>query len=133
MTHMTTAIEAELNRRLSPLGLTYVQGTLLGLLDREGTDETSQITVEKWLGLSRPTVAGILRRLEAKSLVEVTPSTRDRRRHLVLITPEGRRLAHEVSRTVTALGDRVLRGLSPEEEATLTALLERATHNLVER
>lgn len=127
---LDTAIESELNRRLSPLDLTYVQGSVLGLLDREGSDETSQNTVERWLGLSRPTVAGILRRLEAKGLLDITPHPHDRRRHRVVITPEGRRLAHEVSRTVSTVGDLVLADFTTEEIATLEHLLERAAANL---
>lgn len=127
---LDTAIESELNRRLSPLGLTYVQGAVLGLLDREGSDQTSQSTVERWLGLSRPTVTGILRRLETKGLLDITPNPHDRRRHRVIIRPEGRRLAREVSRTVTAVGDLVLADFTTEEIATLEHLLERATTNL---
>ena len=43
---LDAAIESEPNCRLSPLGLTHVHGSVLGLLDREGSDQTSQNTVE---------------------------------------------------------------------------------------
>lgn len=130
---LNTTIESELNRRLAPVGLTYVQGTVLELLDREGSDETAQITVEQWLGLSRPTVGGILRRLSAKGLVSVTPQTQDRRRNLVEITPTGRTLAHEVTSTLSQLTEELLRGFTAQETTALASLLERATRNLSPR
>lgn len=127
---LDTAIEAHLNRRLAPLGLTYVQGSLLGLLARFGADETSQNTIEGWLGLSRPTVTGILDRLGAKGLVTVRPSDRDRRRHRVLITAEGRRLADRVSGIVDEIARVVLDGFSAGETERFASLLHRAADNL---
>jgi DNA-binding MarR family transcriptional regulator len=127
---LNTAIEAELNRQLNHLDLTYVQGSLLGLLVKVGADDTSQRQIETWLGLSRPTVAGILQRLNEKGLVDVEPNAADRRRHRVLITDEGRRRANAVSEIIGELTTRVFAGFSQAEVAQLSEFFARATSNL---
>ena len=54
----------------------------------------------------------------------------DRRRHLVQITPSGRKALHLAERAQTAIEDEVLEALSAQERRTLRELLTRALRSI---
>ena len=68
----------------------------------------------------------LLNELEASELIERRRDTLDRRRHVVFITPAGRRALERAERAQESVEDEVLAALSPAERATLRALLARA-------
>lgn len=127
---LNTGVEALLNRRLSPLGLTYAQGTLLGLLARADGREVAQKDLEEGLGLSRPTVNSIVSRLLDKQLVTVEKSSGDRRRNRVGITEQGRSRAEEVSRIAGEIRGDIVDGLSAADETRLESLIQHLTANV---
>ena len=68
----------------------------------------------------------MLNDLEAAGWAERRRDPEDRRRHIVEITPAGRKALARADRALDGLEDDVLDGLSPEERATLRDLLARA-------
>jgi DNA-binding MarR family transcriptional regulator len=54
----------------------------------------------------------------------------DRRRHLVMITPSGRKALSDAERAQAAVEDEVLAALDPDERATLRELLGRALRSV---
>ena len=58
--------ERELNNKISTLELTRTQCSVLGYLNRNGNKEINPRDIEKEFNLKRPTVTGILKRLEEK-------------------------------------------------------------------
>jgi DNA-binding MarR family transcriptional regulator len=102
------------------------QGTVLGRLDREGSQSVSDLAVAERV---RPqSMAQTVGDLEADGLVERRPDPGDGRRALVILTEAGRGeleadRRHREGWLVKAIAD-----LSPEEQATLgqaTELLRR--------
>jgi DNA-binding MarR family transcriptional regulator len=68
----------------------------------------------------------ILNELEARRFVSRKRDPSDRRRHLVEITPQGKRALAKAERVQESVEDEVLRALAPGERAILHELLTRA-------
>ncbi|HZC16837.1 MAG TPA: MarR family transcriptional regulator, partial [Caulobacteraceae bacterium] len=89
-----------LRREAQPLGLSPLDATLLGLISkREGVGVSELAEIEQ---TSRPTMSAHVKRLEAAGWIKrLPPSTDDRRRFGLAITPAGRRAQDAVRRRRT--------------------------------
>lgn len=63
----------------------------LATIDREGGRLPPSAVAEHMI-VSRPTITGVIRSLERRGLIKQLPHPKDRRMHLLEITPEGRKL-----------------------------------------
>jgi DNA-binding MarR family transcriptional regulator len=90
----------------------------------EGPHET-QGAIADALGYDRGQLVGLLDELEQRGLVERRRDQKDRRRHLVHITPEGKRMLRTLRTLSQQLEADFLSPLSEEERAELHALLLR--------
>lgn len=64
---------------------------VLGAVDRHGASAGPSAVADD-LGMARSNVASLLRRLEAKALIELASDSSDGRRSVILLTPAGRAL-----------------------------------------
>ena len=83
----------------------------------------SQSGLAQRLGVDRTVMTYLLDDLEKAGLVVRRPDPRDRRNRHVLATPEGSRLWAATELRLRRLEDRVLDGLSAEEQDTMRDLL----------
>ncbi len=70
----------------------------------------------------------LLNELEASGLVERRRDPEDRRRHIVEITDDGRRVLDETQRAMGSVEDDLLAALDPEQRDALHDLLYQAVH-----
>jgi DNA-binding MarR family transcriptional regulator len=126
MQHLGRRLRSEAEAELSEtFGLRERHLIALTLLREFG--EQSQADLAGTLRVDPTSVVGLLNELEAAGLVERRRTPRDRRRHTVALTSAGMCRLAEIERAFIAIEQRVLSGLDPTEQATLHALLQKAT------
>jgi DNA-binding MarR family transcriptional regulator len=104
-------------------GFTPYQHAALLVLD-QGSRET-QGEIADVLGYDRGQLVGILDELEEGGLIERKRDPNDRRRHIVSMTPAGRRALARLRALAKKVDDEYLAPLSDEDRETLHALLLR--------
>src|ERR687887_511152 len=104
-------------------GLHPYHHAILAVLD-EGSRET-QGAIADALGYDRGQLVGLLDELEERNLVERRRDPADRRRHLVRLTPDGKRALAKLRALARQLEDNFLASLDEDERAQLHALLRR--------
>ena len=111
------------------LGMKWRQSTALGVLLKH--NGVTQQELGDAMLMDNNTVVLLLNELEAAGFSVRRRDPEDRRRHIVEITPAGRRAIERSEKAQEGIEDELLGDLSPEERATLTRLLNRVMGGLL--
>lgn len=104
-------------------GLTPQQFGLLRFLWEE--DGLTQVELSNRSQIDRTTIGGLIDRLEQSGLLVRLPHPEDRRAYRISLTESGKNLESELSPLAEELHKAILARLSPEEIASLTAILQK--------
>ncbi|WJV50726.1 MarR family winged helix-turn-helix transcriptional regulator [Streptomyces flavofungini] len=110
---------------LDPLGLTYPQYLVMLVLWRR--DESTVRELVEELRLDYNTLSPLLKRLEARGLLERRRRPDDERSVAVVLTAEGRAMRKQAAHVPAAIGEAM--GVDESEIAALQAVLRRITVN----
>jgi DNA-binding MarR family transcriptional regulator len=128
---LLTRVSKALHKRTpeSVLGMKWRQSQALGILLKHN-GATQQELGDAML-MDDNTVVLLLNELEAAGFSVRRRDPGDRRRHIVEITPSGRRAIERSEKAQEGIEDELLGDLSPDEKATLTKLLTRVMDGLL--
>jgi len=112
------------DQALAPWGITSSQASVLAFLEEVGHPITIN-QLARLLILESPSVTTMIDRLSEHGLVERTGDPKDRRRTLVQLTEEGKRLKNSIREPGQQLYDEIFDVLTDEERQILRAILRK--------
>jgi len=124
--NLLTRLSRDVYRRATEnvIGIRLKQFIALDYLREQGG--TTQQQLGETLHLDRNNCVILLNDLEDDGFVARTRDPTDRRRHLVAMTPSGRKALERAEEKLETLEDDVIGNLSSDERATLRELLSKA-------
>ena len=117
-------IDSRFEEELSSCGMSYTDLRFMRfviVMDRP----VRMRELEEYYGYAFPTVAGAVKSLERRGLVEQLPDESDRRVRLVSLTESGREAVQRMEALRRRMEDELTAGLDRSERETLVSLLER--------
>lgn len=125
---MQTAADADLKAQ----GLTFAQGQVIVFLAEHGS-RALQKEIEASLGVSHPTVTGLVSRLEKSGFVRTWTDAEDRRNKVVELTDKARETGDRLRATMHERDRALLAGLDEREQAELIRMLKQVYANVCQR
>ena len=125
---MQAAADADLKER----GLTFAQSQVIVCLAEHG-NRALQKEIETSLGVSHPTVSGLVSRLEKNGFVRTWIDDSDRRNKVVELTDKARETGDELHATMHERDRSLLTGLDEHEQAELIRMLKQVYANVCQR
>ena len=124
--NLLTRLSRVVYRRATPevIGIRLKEFVALGYLRESGTATQQKLGETMMLDANNCVI--LLNGLESEGLIERTRDPEDRRRHIVEITPRGRKALESAERELETLEDDVLGSLDADERDRLRDLLARA-------
>lgn len=120
--HAYLELEEQTDAALEPLGTTARDlGALRVVAAAAGR---SQQEVAAVLGVDRTSMVALLDRLERKAIIARRPSTQDRRRNVVELTPAGRELFEQAERICLQVEEEFTRSIGSRRAGELRRTLQ---------
>lgn len=117
--------------RQSDSNLTFSQMSVLILLEEQGGDAGMSLReIEHHLGMSQPTVTGLIKRLVEKGYATSSVDEQDRRQRCVRLTPAGWRSVDRSAESRAEAECTILKGFNAKERAQLEGYLRRVLENV---
>lgn len=117
------------NANLENMNLTFSQFIVLDYLGKHREGKVTQKDISQALQLKHSTVIGILKRLEAKEMVQCIVDRENKRYRNVLLTKKAVDSLEEMYRHREEMEKRLVSKLTKEEEEELRILLSKVLHS----
>ncbi|MBV9257202.1 MAG: MarR family transcriptional regulator [Ktedonobacteraceae bacterium] len=121
-----------LDERLLPYDITPQQARIIGFVcseQREGKT-ICQKDIEEAFELKGSSITSLLQGLERKGFITRRSDPSDERRKVVIVLPKGQGLMSDFETAFREMDEKMLQGLTSEQQRILVDTLERMAHNL---
>jgi DNA-binding MarR family transcriptional regulator len=125
------AVRARLDEILRPAGISVLQYTALTVLERHPDLSSAQLARNSFV--TAQSMADMVVALQERGLIERHRDPQDRRRLVLALTPEGRKLLNRYRPKVAALEEEMLAPLSARQAGDLRRSLAACRVALVDR
>ncbi len=105
--------------------ITFSQLRFISYIYEKESQTASLKEMEKFYNVAQPTVAGIIKRLEKKGLITLSPDPNDRRAKNATLTDKGRHILERQDRLRQSSQEYLLRSLNDYEQHALMDMLQR--------
>ncbi len=122
--------EKQLNSHMAEYELTAAQNDILWFIRFNEESEVNPIDIEKKFMLSRPTITGLLKRLESKDFIYFSQSCKDRRYKQVRLTEKGKEYSKTARERLSYMIDVLCGGFDDDQLEKLRDSLDRMLDNL---
>lgn len=121
-----------LNHRITDIQLTSAQCDVLAYLHHHQDSEVNPVDLERAFHMQKPTVSGILKRLEEKKFIRMLPGSTDSRYKRIVLTAKAMEHHQLVIKNIDELNLVMFDGISDEEKEELWRLLSRMLNNITD-
>jgi MarR family transcriptional regulator, negative regulator of the multidrug operon emrRAB len=123
-------VRLRLNDWLGHFELNDGRHSVLAVLASAAQEGCSQAELAERLGQSESNISTLIERMQRDGLVNRLRSNADRRKRVLLITPEGRSALESVDSSRSAWAGRLLHGISADDRPRLYSLLQQLGSSL---
>ncbi len=114
-------LRASMARETQPLGVTPLQAAVI--LNLEPGQALTAGTMAELVASDRPTMTGLLGRMEREGLIRMEPNPDDGRSRLIVLAPKGKDLRRELRLSAARATKPALAGMSAEQVESFMDLL----------
>ncbi len=122
----------QMDQRLLPYDITPQQARIVGFVcsrQREGTI-VCQKDIEEAFELKGSSITSLLQGLQRKNFIARRPDPDDERRKIVTVLPKAEELMSEFEVAFREIDERMMQGITPEQQQLLIQALEQMARNL---
>ena len=127
---VSNLFERELNNKVSLMDLTHAQCRILGFLNLNRDKEIYLNDIEKEFCLKRPTVTGIIRRLEEKEFILIEPKCNDKRYKRVVLTDKSEKILEIMEENLNNAEKILYKNLTDSDKSELYRILTIMFNNI---
>ena len=123
-------IRKDLDQRNEEFMLSSLQVRILVFLIQHNEKEINPRDLEHCFHLSKPTITGVLKRLEDKEYLHYEASEKDHRYKQIVLDEKAYQCAKQLERNFKAMEEKLYQGFSEEELSEIRSLLLRLLSNI---
>lgn len=127
---LNTSLENNFNKYFKKYKLTSSQMDILMFLFRSEDKIVNQRDIENYLGLTNPTIAGTLFRLEKKGFIRRKRGLEDKRYKEIYLTEKSRKLKYVIFEYIKNNDNKMFADISKEEKENLKNIIVKLIKNL---
>lgn len=129
---VNNVFETRLNNASAGIDLTAAQCDILGFIHHHSERKINPIDIEKKFNLKRPTVTGILKRLEEKGFIEIKIDPQDKRYKQITLTEKSNIIHEQMMRNLKTQEEILYANLTDEDMENLKRILTIMLKNITE-